>query len=164
MRTNRIQSQARLRRRGSTRISAIRISNGLDPSGSATGTDQQSANRAPRDDARPAGSVVARQERRLMRALGQGRPLHMIRRAVLAAFVAALPASAQTKTLDSVSHWVDSIFAPYASARTPGCAVGVIQKGSLVLNRGYGMADLEHDTPIGSDTRFYLASISKQFT
>ena len=99
-----------------------------------------------------------------MRALRQGRPLHMIRRAVLAAFVAALPASAQTKTLDSVSHWVDSIFAPYASARTPGCAVGVIQKGSLVLNRGYGMADLEHDTPIGSDTRFYLASISKQFT
>jgi CubicO group peptidase (beta-lactamase class C family) len=88
----------------------------------------------------------------------------MIGRAVLAVSLAALPASAQTTTLDSVSHWVDSIFAPYASARSPGCAVGVIQKGSLVLNKGYGMADLEHDTPIAADTRFYLASISKQFT
>ena len=88
----------------------------------------------------------------------------MIRRAVLAVLFAALPASAQTTTLDSVSHWVDSIFAPYASARSPGCAVGVVQNGSLVLNKSYGMADLEHDTPIGADTRFYLASISKQFT
>jgi CubicO group peptidase (beta-lactamase class C family) len=88
----------------------------------------------------------------------------MIRRAVLAVLCAALPASAQTTTLDSVSHWVDSIFAPYASARSPGCAVGVVQKGSLVLNKSYGMADLEHDMPIGADTRFYLASISKQFT
>ena len=88
----------------------------------------------------------------------------MIRRAVLAVLFAALPASAQTTTLDSVSHWVDSIFAPYASARSPGCTVGVVQNGSLVLNKSYGMADLEHDTPIGADTRFYLASISKQFT
>jgi CubicO group peptidase (beta-lactamase class C family) len=88
----------------------------------------------------------------------------MIRRAALAVALAALPANAQTATLDSVSHWVDSIFAPYASSRSPGCAVGIVQKGSLVLNKAYGMADLEHDTPIGADTRFYLASISKQFT
>ena len=88
----------------------------------------------------------------------------MIRRAALAVALAALPANAQSATLDSVSHWVDSIFAPYATSRSPGCAVGIVQKGSLVLNKAYGMADLEHDTPIGADTRFYLASISKQFT
>jgi CubicO group peptidase (beta-lactamase class C family) len=88
----------------------------------------------------------------------------MIRRAALAMALAALPAGAQTATLDSVSHWVDSIFAPYATSRSPGCAVGIVQKGSLVLNKAYGMADLEHDTPITADTRFYIASISKQFT
>jgi CubicO group peptidase (beta-lactamase class C family) len=88
----------------------------------------------------------------------------MIRRAALAVALAALPANAQSATLDSVSHWVDSIFAPYATSRSPGCAVGIVQKGSLVLNNAYGMADLEHDTPIGADTRFYIASISKQFT
>jgi CubicO group peptidase (beta-lactamase class C family) len=88
----------------------------------------------------------------------------MIRRAALAVALAAVPGRAQTATLDSVSHWVDSIFAPYATSRSPGCAVGIVQKGSLVLNKAYGMADLEHDTPIGADTRFYIASISKQFT
>ena len=30
--------------------------------------------------------------------------------------------------------------------------------------KGYGMADLEHDTPITPETPFYIASISKQFT
>jgi CubicO group peptidase (beta-lactamase class C family) len=59
---------------------------------------------------------------------------------------------------------VDSIFAPFTSARAPGCAVGVTRGGQVVLAKGYGMADLEHDTPITSDTRFYIASISKQFT
>src|SRR3954468_14493974 len=88
----------------------------------------------------------------------------MIRRAALAVALAVLPARAQTATVDSVLPWVDSIFAPYATSRSPGCAVGIVQKGSLVLNKTYGMADLEHDTPITADTRFYIASISKQFT
>jgi len=88
----------------------------------------------------------------------------MIRRALLVTMLGAVPAGAQLTPADSVSHWVDSIFAPYASSRSPGCAVGVIKQGSLSVNKAYGMADLEHDTPIGKDTRFYLASISKQFT
>jgi CubicO group peptidase (beta-lactamase class C family) len=88
----------------------------------------------------------------------------MIRRAVLATIFATASVHAQTAAADSVSHWVDSIFTPYASSRSPGCAVGVIRQGSLALSKAYGMADLEHDTPIGPDTRFYIASISKQFT
>jgi CubicO group peptidase (beta-lactamase class C family) len=88
----------------------------------------------------------------------------MIRRVVLAMTLSTLRAGAQMAPADSVSQWVDSIFAPYASTRSPGCAVGVVQQGSLTLNKAYGMADLEHDTPIGLDTRFYIASISKQFT
>jgi CubicO group peptidase (beta-lactamase class C family) len=54
--------------------------------------------------------------------------------------------------------------APFASPQTPGCAVGVSRAGSLVFAKGYGMADLEHDTPITPDTRFNIASVSKQFT
>ena len=30
--------------------------------------------------------------------------------------------------------------------------------------KGYGMADLEHDVPIGADTIFEAGSVSKQFT
>lgn len=87
----------------------------------------------------------------------------MVRRSVLFALVVtAAPLAAQRP--DSASRWVDSIFAPYTSARSPGCAVGVTRDGAIVLSKGYGMADLEHDIAITRDTRFYLASVSKQFT
>jgi len=66
--------------------------------------------------------------------------------------------------LDSANRWVDSIFAPYSSTSSPGCAVGVVRDGQLAFAKGYGMADLEHDTPITPSTRFYIASLSKQFT
>ena len=75
-------------------------------------------------------------------------------------------AGAQTRLaqLDSANRWVDSIFAPYSSTSSPGCAVGVVRDGQLAFAKGYGMADLEHDTPITPSTRFYIASLSKQFT
>ncbi len=81
--------------------------------------------------------------------------------------VATVPGrgSAQVAT-DSMSRWVDSIFAEYArpAAPSPGCAVGVSRSGQLVFAKGYGLADLARGTPIAPDTRFYLASITKQFT
>jgi CubicO group peptidase (beta-lactamase class C family) len=46
----------------------------------------------------------------------------------------------------------------------PGCALSVIKDGQIVYKRGYGMADLDHDIPISSETVFHVASISKQFT
>ncbi|HSQ28416.1 MAG TPA: serine hydrolase domain-containing protein [Gemmatimonadaceae bacterium] len=88
----------------------------------------------------------------------------MLRRVVLATIVFAGSAGAQGAATDSAARWVDSIFAPYASRQSPGCAVGVTRDGALVFSRGYGMADLEHDTPITPATRFYIASLSKQFT
>jgi CubicO group peptidase (beta-lactamase class C family) len=95
----------------------------------------------------------------------------MGRRAVFATFVAVgvlavapTVASAQLAALDSANRWVDSVFAPYGSTSSPGCAVGVIRGGQLAFAKGYGMADLEHDTPITPSTRFYIASLSKQFT
>src|SRR5512146_3519419 len=88
----------------------------------------------------------------------------MLRRVVLATIVLAGSAGAQSAATDSAARWVDSIFAPYASKQSPGCAVGVTRAGALAFSRGYGMADLEHDTPITPATRFYIASLSKQFT
>src|SRR3546814_49579 len=58
---------------------------------------------------------------------------------------------------------IDSPFKPWASAATPGCAVGVEHDGQTVL-RAYGMADLEHDVPNASTTIFEAGSVSKQFT
>src|SRR5580704_3906932 len=59
---------------------------------------------------------------------------------------------------------VDQVFAKWDSTSSPGCALSVIKDGEIVYKRGYGMADLDHDVPITSETVFHVASISKQFT
>lgn len=46
---------------------------------------------------------------------------------------------------------------------TPGSAVLVVQDGAILLNKGYGLADLAHQVYIGPNTVFDLASVSKQF-
>ncbi len=74
---------------------------------------------------------------------------------------AANPASAELP--DAVTRAVDAVFAEFDD-RSPGCAVGVLQGGELALARGYGMANLEHDVPIGAETVFRIASTSKQMT
>jgi CubicO group peptidase (beta-lactamase class C family) len=92
----------------------------------------------------------------------------MFRRSMLAVMVLVAQAGAQTGAqatpADSASRWVDSIFAPFDSHQSPGCAVAVTRNDAVAFAKGYGMADLEHETPITPDTRFYIASISKQFT
>lgn len=58
---------------------------------------------------------------------------------------------------------VDQIFSRWTTD-SPGCAVGVAQDGKSVLEKAYGMADLEHDVPNKADTIFEAGSVSKQFT
>jgi CubicO group peptidase (beta-lactamase class C family) len=59
---------------------------------------------------------------------------------------------------------VDHIFEQWSSVSSPGCAVGVAKDGVTVLERAYGMADLEHDVPNTPETIFEGGSLSKQFT
>ncbi len=87
----------------------------------------------------------------------------MLRKAVLAGLLCTGSAGAQVP-LDSASRWVDTIFAPYVTARTPGCAVGVTRDGTLAIARSYGMADLNKGLPLTIGTPVYIASLSKQFT
>jgi CubicO group peptidase (beta-lactamase class C family) len=58
---------------------------------------------------------------------------------------------------------VDAMMSRWTTT-TPGCAVGVSREGDKVLERGYGMADLEHDVPNKETTIFEAGSVSKQFT
>src|SRR5215831_6907296 len=59
---------------------------------------------------------------------------------------------------------IDKIFAKYDRNDTPGCALAVLSNGEIVYQRGYGLADLDHDIPISPGTVFHVASMSKQFT
>jgi CubicO group peptidase (beta-lactamase class C family) len=58
---------------------------------------------------------------------------------------------------------VDRVFAQW-TAGTPGCAVGVGVGGRIVIEKAYGMADLEHGVPNTPETIFEAGSVSKQFT
>jgi CubicO group peptidase (beta-lactamase class C family) len=65
---------------------------------------------------------------------------------------------------DAVSaSQVDALFSAWTDA-TAGCAVGVSENGRVLLERAYGMADLEHRVANRTDTIFEAGSVSKQFT
>jgi CubicO group peptidase (beta-lactamase class C family) len=56
------------------------------------------------------------------------------------------------------------LFQPWNSLNSPGCAVAVMKDGQIAYERGYGMADLEHEAKITPATVFNVGSIAKQFT
>lgn len=71
----------------------------------------------------------------------------------------AVPLVAQDHSAD-----IDTIFSAARSTNAPGAAIMIIRGGRIVLQRGYGVADLRTLHPIHPQTDFRLASVSKQFT
>jgi len=59
---------------------------------------------------------------------------------------------------------VDNLFVQYTQPGSPGCAVAVMRDGEIIYRQGYGLANVEHNVPITSATRFNIGSESKQFT
>ena len=78
--------------------------------------------------------------------------------------LAALPASAQPSLTPAQVSRIDSIFARYNATDVPGCALGISRRDTVVLERAWGMAELEHSIPITPATIFEGGSVSKQFT
>ena len=74
-------------------------------------------------------------------------------------FGTSIPAQVQAQ--DRTAE-IDAIFG-WATQATPGCAVAVSQHGELVVNRAYGLADLERLVPITPETVFDIGSVVKQF-
>ena len=48
--------------------------------------------------------------------------------------------------------------------RVPGLALAIARNGTILTAKGYGLADAQNDVAMKPDTRFELASITKQFT
>ncbi|UCE22931.1 MAG: beta-lactamase family protein, partial [Candidatus Aminicenantes bacterium] len=65
---------------------------------------------------------------------------------------------------DTRSDQVDKLFKIWDRPDSPGLALGVIKDGRFIYKRGYGMANLEHNIPITSQSVFRIGSTSKQFT
>lgn len=63
-----------------------------------------------------------------------------------------------------VARVVDSLMAPYAASGMPGAAVLVVHDGRVVIEKGYGLAEVETHRRVDARTDFRLASLTKQFT
>jgi CubicO group peptidase (beta-lactamase class C family) len=59
---------------------------------------------------------------------------------------------------------IDELFAPYNKPHSPGCSIGVIRDGNFIFGKSYGEGSLELGTALSSESVFYMASVSKQFT
>ena len=69
-----------------------------------------------------------------------------------------------SSAVDAANAKVDTLFAEWNRADSPGCSVGVGREGAVVYEHGYGMASLELGVHITPESVFPAASISKQFT
>jgi CubicO group peptidase (beta-lactamase class C family) len=78
--------------------------------------------------------------------------------------VLALPAARPLSAQADRAARIDSLFAEWTQPGSPGVSVVIVEDGTVVLERGYGIAQLEHDAPITPATVFHVASVSKQFT
>ena len=59
---------------------------------------------------------------------------------------------------------VERLLAPWDRAGSPGVSVALIRDGGFALRRHAGLASVEHGVAIGDETRFRVASVTKQFT
>jgi len=48
------------------------------------------------------------------------------------------------------------------STVSPGCALSVMKNGKIVYERGYGMADLDHNVPISPTTVFQKTDFDRK--
>ncbi len=79
----------------------------------------------------------------------------------LVALAAATPVLAQSESLTPL----DSIVTQEMSRqRIPGVAVAIVRNGQVLLSKGYGHANVEHQIPVKPETIFQSGSVGKQFT
>ncbi|WOR15621.1 serine hydrolase domain-containing protein [Hyphomonas sp. FCG-A18] len=75
-----------------------------------------------------------------------------------------LASAAIAQPHDPITPAADARFGEATATPRPGFAVGVIQNGELIHESYWGYANLEHQIKIDAASKFYIASMSKQFT
>jgi CubicO group peptidase (beta-lactamase class C family) len=70
--------------------------------------------------------------------------------------------TAQPLSLDTLAM-IDKIFSGWSES-TPGGVIQLTREGQTIYQKAFGMADLEHNTKVTTETIFEAGSVSKQFT
>ena len=83
---------------------------------------------------------------------------------LVTAMILYLPLAGVATAQSSADRAADALMAPYALSDGLGASLLVIRDGRVAYAKGYGLAVVETRTPVGAETNFRLASLSKQFT
>src|SRR5579859_5866832 len=78
--------------------------------------------------------------------------------------LAVISSSAAAQLPAPLADSINAIYSKWSAPDGPGCAMGVYQNGTILIERGYGEANLEYDAPNTPQTPFIVGSVSKQFT
>jgi CubicO group peptidase (beta-lactamase class C family) len=66
---------------------------------------------------------------------------------------------------DAVAARIDAfVYDEMTRQQIPGIAAAVVKDGHVVLAKGYGLANVEHQVPVKPETVFQSGSVGKQFT
>lgn len=87
----------------------------------------------------------------------------MLATATLFAIQAAL-APADTGTIRAMAYIEAAVGEYMAEEQTPGLALAIVDRDSLLVVRAFGLADRDTRVPVTASTRFLAGSISKTFT
>ena len=82
----------------------------------------------------------------------------------LAIAIACLLAPQASALAQDKAAKIDELMKVYTSYRQFNGAVLVAENGKVIFKKGYGMANMEWNIPVETDTKFRLGSITKQFT
>jgi CubicO group peptidase (beta-lactamase class C family) len=88
-------------------------------------------------------------------------------RFILCPFViclSTLPSIGQTSSTTSLAAEFDKIISEQFKPSQTGCVALVAEKGKIIYKKAFGMANMELDVPMKTESIFRLGSITKQFT
>jgi len=72
-------------------------------------------------------------------------------------------ANGQAISKNNLEAKIDALIPTGINDSTPGLIVGIVHKGELIFNKGYGLANLSYGIPNDSKMVYNLGSVSKQF-
>ena len=82
---------------------------------------------------------------------------------ILLLLIAILAVHASVMAQDKAAK-IDELMKIYNNYRQFNGSVLVAENGKVIFKKGYGMANMEWNIPVETDTKFRLGSITKQFT
>ncbi len=87
-----------------------------------------------------------------------------MKRSFLFLCMASCSLIASAQSWSDTAAAIEKIFSRYNSNSVPGAELAISRNGQVIFSKAWGMADLEHTTPLTTNSVLEAGSVSKQFT